>query len=207
MWAFEYPDGTRTLNEIHVPVNKPVRLVMTSEDVIHSFFVPDFRVKHGRGSGPLYRGLVPADRRRACIRSICTEYCGKGHSDMLAQGLRRRRRRSTPNGWPKATKRSKTMTPHGTRQNWCTRTRAATPATRSTARKGQGPSWKGIFGQTEKMHDGKNVDGGRELYPGIDPESAGEGRAGLRSRSCRRSRACFASAKFRALIEFIKSLK
>ena len=45
MWQFEYPDGMRTLNELHVPVNRPVRLVMTSEDVIHSFFVPTFRIK------------------------------------------------------------------------------------------------------------------------------------------------------------------
>ncbi|MGH9627510.1 MAG: cytochrome c oxidase subunit II, partial [Bryobacteraceae bacterium] len=46
VWEFEYPDGMRTLNEIHVPVGKPVRLVMSSEDVIHSFFVPTFRVKN-----------------------------------------------------------------------------------------------------------------------------------------------------------------
>ena len=45
-WQFEYPDGTRTINDIHVPIGKPVRLVMTSEDVLHSFFVPAFRVKH-----------------------------------------------------------------------------------------------------------------------------------------------------------------
>ena len=45
VWQFEYPDGMRTLNEIHVPLNRPVRLVMTSEDVIHSFFVPTFRMK------------------------------------------------------------------------------------------------------------------------------------------------------------------
>ena len=45
VWQFEYPDGMRTLNEFHVPVNRPVRLVMNSEDVIHSFFVPAFRIK------------------------------------------------------------------------------------------------------------------------------------------------------------------
>ena len=45
VWQFEYPDGTRTLNDIHVPVNTNVRLVMTSEDVIHSFYIPSMRVK------------------------------------------------------------------------------------------------------------------------------------------------------------------
>ena len=46
LWQFEYPDGSRTVNDIHVPVGKPVRFVMTSEDVLHDFFVPDMRVKH-----------------------------------------------------------------------------------------------------------------------------------------------------------------
>ena len=46
LWQFEYPDGSRTINDIHVPVNKPVKFTMTSEDVLHDFFVPDMRVKH-----------------------------------------------------------------------------------------------------------------------------------------------------------------
>lgn len=44
LWQFEYPNGTRTINELHVPVGKPVKLVMSSEDVIHSFYVPSFRI-------------------------------------------------------------------------------------------------------------------------------------------------------------------
>jgi cytochrome c oxidase subunit 2 len=46
LWTFEYPDGSRTVNDLHVPVNKPVKLVMTSEDVLHDFFIPAMRVKH-----------------------------------------------------------------------------------------------------------------------------------------------------------------
>ncbi len=46
VWTFEYPDGTRTANEIHVLQNKPTQFVMTSDDVLHDFFVPDMRVKH-----------------------------------------------------------------------------------------------------------------------------------------------------------------
>ena len=45
LWTFEYPDGTRSVNELHVPVNKNIRLVMTSEDVLHDFYVPDMRIK------------------------------------------------------------------------------------------------------------------------------------------------------------------
>ncbi len=44
MWKFQHPEGQREINELHVPVGVPVKIVLTSEDVIHSFFVPDFRV-------------------------------------------------------------------------------------------------------------------------------------------------------------------
>ena len=45
MWKFQHLDGQREINELHVPVGRPVKLIMTSEDVIHDFFVPAFRVK------------------------------------------------------------------------------------------------------------------------------------------------------------------
>ena len=45
MWKFQHPEGPREINELHVPVGQPVKLTMASEDVIHSFFVPAFRVK------------------------------------------------------------------------------------------------------------------------------------------------------------------
>ncbi len=44
-WTFDYPEGVNTVNELVVPVNKPIKLLMSSQDVIHSFFVPDFRIK------------------------------------------------------------------------------------------------------------------------------------------------------------------
>src|SRR4051794_39534607 len=44
MWKFQHPEGQREINELHVPVGRPVQLLMTSEDVVHSFFVPEFRV-------------------------------------------------------------------------------------------------------------------------------------------------------------------
>src|SRR5579883_2988992 len=84
LWQFEYPDGTRTANEIHVVLNKPVRFVMTSEDVLHDFFVPDMRVKHdiipGRYTEVWFTPTVPGTHH-----VTCAEYCGKGHSDMRAK--------------------------------------------------------------------------------------------------------------------------
>ncbi len=84
VWQFEYPDGSRTINEIHVPIGKPVRLVMTSEDVIHSFFVPSFRVKHDVVPGR-YTEVWFQPTKLGIHQVFCTEYCGKGHSDMLAK--------------------------------------------------------------------------------------------------------------------------
>lgn len=82
-WLFTYPDGTVD-KDLHVPVGRPVRLVMTSEDVIHSFFVPDFRLKMdlvpGRYSETWFEVKEPG---RHVV--YCAEYCGTKHSDMLAQ--------------------------------------------------------------------------------------------------------------------------
>ena len=58
MWKFQHPEGQREINALHVPVGRPIRLVMTSEDVIHSLFIPDFRI-HMDVLPDAYRGLVP----------------------------------------------------------------------------------------------------------------------------------------------------
>ena len=82
-WTFTYPTGHVDEN-LHVPVDTPVVLVMTSEDVIHSFFVPDFRLK---------RDVVPGRYNKMWFRAtqagshdlFCAEYCGTSHSTMIAQ--------------------------------------------------------------------------------------------------------------------------
>ncbi len=83
VWQFEYPNGTRTLNELHVPVGRPVRFVMISEDVIHSFFVPTMRIKQDVLPGR-YTQLWFQPEEAGVHQLLCTEYCGRGHSDMLA---------------------------------------------------------------------------------------------------------------------------
>ncbi|MDM7914192.1 MAG: cytochrome c oxidase subunit II [Candidatus Eisenbacteria bacterium] len=81
-WIFTYPNGLVDEN-LHVPVNVPVRLVMVSEDVIHSFFVPEFRMKRdvvpGRYNKAWFRATKPGE-----YQLFCAEYCGTSHSDMLA---------------------------------------------------------------------------------------------------------------------------
>lgn len=80
-WFFTYPNGHVT-SELHVAVDRPVTLVMTSEDVIHSLFIPAFRVKKdvvpGRYAKVWFEATTAGD-----FPLLCTEYCGTGHSDML----------------------------------------------------------------------------------------------------------------------------
>jgi cytochrome c oxidase subunit II len=82
-WLFTYPNGHVDEN-LHVPVDVPVRLVLTSEDVIHGFFIPAFRVKKdvvpGRYNKTWFRATKPGE-----YQLFCSLYCGTSHSDMLAK--------------------------------------------------------------------------------------------------------------------------
>jgi cytochrome c oxidase subunit II len=82
MWKLQHPDGQREINELHVPVGRPVRLVLGSEDVIHSFFVPDFRVKQDAVPGR-YTSMWFEATKPGRYRLYCTEYCGTDHSKMV----------------------------------------------------------------------------------------------------------------------------
>ena len=82
MWKLQHPEGQREINQLHVPVNVPVRLIMTSEDVIHSFFVPAFRIKQdvvpGRYTTQWFQATQPGT-----YHLFCAEYCGNQHSGMI----------------------------------------------------------------------------------------------------------------------------
>ena len=58
MWKIQHPEGRQEINELHVPLGRTVKLTMTSQDVIHSFFVPAFRIKQDVSAGPLYHRMV-----------------------------------------------------------------------------------------------------------------------------------------------------
>ena len=83
MWEFEYYDGKKTINELYVQKDRPVRMVMQSEDVIHSFFVPAFRVKQDVLPGR-YTQLWFTPTKAGDFDLFCAEYCGTGHSQMRA---------------------------------------------------------------------------------------------------------------------------
>lgn len=82
-WDFEYPNGKVSAGELVVPLDQPVRLVMSSEDVIHSVFIPAFRVKHDVLPNR-YTSLWFSATETGEYPLFCTEYCGTSHSGMLA---------------------------------------------------------------------------------------------------------------------------
>jgi cytochrome c oxidase subunit 2 len=82
MWKVQHMDGQREINELHVPIGRPVKLIMGSEDVIHSFFIPAFRVKADVIPGR-YNNLWFTATRPGSYHLFCAEYCGTRHSGMI----------------------------------------------------------------------------------------------------------------------------
>src|SRR5262245_34006486 len=84
MWKFQHLDGQREINELHIPVGRPVKLIMTSEDVIHDVFVPAFRVKADVIPGR-YTHIWFEPTKAGRYHLFCAEYCGTKHSGMIGQ--------------------------------------------------------------------------------------------------------------------------
>jgi cytochrome c oxidase subunit 2 len=84
MWKFSYPEGPNGVNVLHVPANRPVRLLITSRDVIHSFYVPAFRIKMDALPGRYTQAWFQATKP-GTYQILCTEYCGLSHSKMLGE--------------------------------------------------------------------------------------------------------------------------
>ena len=84
MWKLQHEEGQREINELHIPVGRDVKLIMTSQDVIHSFYVPAFRLKQdvlpGRYTTLWFRATKPGT-----YHLFCAEYCGTMHSGMIGQ--------------------------------------------------------------------------------------------------------------------------
>ncbi len=81
MWKIQHPDGRREINELHLPIGQPVKLIMTSQDVIHDFFVPGFRTKQdvlpGRYTTEWFTPTEPGT-----YHLFCSQYCGTDHARM-----------------------------------------------------------------------------------------------------------------------------
>lgn len=84
MWKIQHPEGQREIDELHVPMGRPVKLTMTSQDVIHDFFIPAFRVKQdvlpGRYTSLWFEATKPGE-----YHLFCSQYCGTNHSLMVGR--------------------------------------------------------------------------------------------------------------------------
>ena len=84
MWQVQHQGGQREINELHIPVHRSVQLIMASQDVIHSFFVPAFRVKHDVVPGR-YQNLWFRAEKPGQFQLLCAEFCGTDHSRMIGR--------------------------------------------------------------------------------------------------------------------------
>jgi cytochrome c oxidase subunit 2 len=84
MWKIQHPTGQSEINELHVPLGQPVKLMMTSEDVIHDFFLPAFRIKQDVLPGRYTTAWFEATKA-GVFQLFCAEYCGTQHSGMIGR--------------------------------------------------------------------------------------------------------------------------
>ena len=154
LWNFEYPSGQQAIGELHVEVNKPYKLIMTSEDVIHSLFVPAFRNKMdvvpGRYTTFWFEATLTGEHQ-----VFCTEYCGDGHSDMLAKVIDH-----TPEDyakWVEENQKEDTTTPLPQLGEKLFTSKACFTCHSTDGSTKVGPTFKGLFGKQEPLADGSTV--------------------------------------------------
>ena len=153
-WEFEYPDGMRSLNELHIPLNKPVKFIMSSTDVIHSFFVPTMRVKHDVLPNR-YVQLWFLPKIAGKHHVACAEYCGKGHSDMAATIYVDDD--AAYQKWLETGGIDPNMPLSELGKILYESKGCATCHTLDGSRS-QGPTWKGLFGHSVKLVNGQSVE-------------------------------------------------
>src|ERR1700678_550849 len=150
MWKAEHPGGQHEINALHVPVGRPVQLTMISQDVFHSFSIPDFRVKRevipGRYSTVWFEATTPGT-----YHIFCTQYCGTKHSGMIGEVTV-----MTPEDYDKWTQESTSgmsLAQNGERlfaSMECTACHNGTAAAR-------GPSLAGVYGAKLTLTSGQQV--------------------------------------------------
>ncbi len=153
-WSFDYPEGLTVVNDLTVPVNKPIKLLMSSKDVIHSFFVPSFRVK--MDVVPNRYSIIWFEANQTGeFNLFCTEFCGKGHSEMI--GKVKVVTQDEYENWLAANadpSEGLTMEEFGEKLY---KSKACVTCHSIDGSANQGPTLKGIFGKSEQMTDGTTI--------------------------------------------------
>jgi len=160
MWQFKYKNGAQTNGELHVPADRPIKLVMSSKDVIHSFYVPDYRIKQDVVPGRYTELWFNAPEPGESI-VFCTEYCGDGHSNMMAKVIVHKQgefddwlaENAGGSGGSKPSDLAPAEWGKQLAQNNACMTCHSTDGSKMT-----GPTWKGLFGHEAKLKDGSTVE-------------------------------------------------
>lgn len=148
MWKIQHPEGNREINELHVPIGKPVKLIMTSQDVIHSFYIPAFRIKQDVLPGRYTTQWFEATKSGE-YHLFCAEYCGTSHSGMIGKVVVMEQ--SEYEQWLSGA--GTTMAMSGAQlfqQNGCQTCHKSGPTQR-------GPALTGLFGKQVKLASGETI--------------------------------------------------
>jgi cytochrome c oxidase subunit II len=150
MWHLQHSEGPREINELHVPVGVPVKLTMTSEDVIHGFYIPAFRIQKDVLPGR-YTSIWFEATQTGAFHFFCNQYCGAEHSGMIGWVYV-----MTPEDysiWLSGGLKGESMAQAGERlfsQYGCI-------TCHKTDNTGKGPSLEGIFGKPQQLKDGRTL--------------------------------------------------
>jgi cytochrome c oxidase subunit 2 len=147
MWHIQHPEGVREINELHVPVNVPISITLTSDDVIHDFYIPAFRVKKDAVPGR-YTSLWFQATKIGTYHIFCGQYCGADHAEMIGWVYVM----SAPDyaAWLTGGSKNESMAQTGERlftQLGCVTCHVAEGT-------GRGPSLVGLYGKPQKLRDG-----------------------------------------------------
>ncbi|MGA7854334.1 MAG: cytochrome c oxidase subunit II [Candidatus Acidiferrales bacterium] len=147
MWHIQHPEGVREINELHVPVNVPISITLTSDDVIHDFYIPAFRVKKDAVPGR-YTSLWFQATKIGTYHIFCGQYCGADHAEMI--GWVYVMSDSDYAAWLSGGSKNESMAQTGERlftQLGCVTCHVAEGT-------GRGPSLVGLYGKPEKLRSG-----------------------------------------------------
>ena len=202
VWSFQYPNGYID-DVLHVPVDQPVKLVMSSDDVIHSVFIPAFRVK---------RDVIPGRYTTLWFKAIetgtydlyCTEYCGTKHSDMVTTVV------VHPSGefkaWlDKASNFLETMSPPDAGKMLYKR-RGCAQCHSIDGTKMVGPTFLQLYGQTAELDTGDSITVDDNYIRESILEPQAKARAGYR-KVMPTYQGQLKDEEINAIIEYIKTLK
>jgi cytochrome c oxidase subunit 2 len=151
MWKIQHATGQREINELHVPVGRKIKLIMTSEDTIHDFFVPAFRIKADVLPGKYVTQWFEATET-GTYHLFCAEYCGMNHSGMIGSVVVMEA--AEFNNWLGGNSSSLSPAEAG---HQLYQTLGCISCHGATGEGGRGPALAGVFGSQVFLVDGKAV--------------------------------------------------